>query len=361
MEKAGVDSAALTGLGVHGAALDGNASAPEWIELLPAGVFRGRDGRGPFRLADAGAVIEATRALRMSAGIPIDYDHATDLAAPEGRPAPAAGWIRELAERDGAVWGRVQWTRHGAAAVTTREYRYVSPVFEHRKDGVVVRLLRAALTNNPNLYLTAISSMMTDADDSYAANNAEREGESMDLPLTEIRSLLGLGPDAGAEEILDGIRALTTTPQAGANAARAAEGNLHDGAVDLGRYVPLAHFQKTVGELNQLRALHARERAERLVDEATRAGKIVPAQREWAIAYCAADEAGFNDFVARQPAVALGAIAFADAPAGARRDEERAAAALTAAEAAVCAHLGVDAEDYARRKRAGGDPRRLNP
>src|SRR5208337_2666539 len=79
------------------------AAAPEWIELLPAGVFYGRDGRGPFRLADPSAVIESTIALQMNAGLPIDYDHATDFGAPEGRPAPAAGWIRELEVRGGGV------------------------------------------------------------------------------------------------------------------------------------------------------------------------------------------------------------------------------------------------------------------
>jgi phage I-like protein len=101
------------------------------------------------------------------------------------------------------------------------------------------------------------------------------------------------------------------------------------------------------------------------VDEATRAGKIVPAQREWAVAYCAANEAGFKDFVARQPAVALGAIAFDSgrirAPEDGRPGEGRAAMALTATEMAVCAHLGLDADDYTRRKRASGDLRRLNP
>ena len=93
----------------------------------------------------------------MEAGLPIDYDHATDFAAPSGRPAPAAGWIREIEVRDGALWGRVEWTSHGRAAVVTHEYRYISPVFEYSQDGEVQRLLRAALTNNPNLYLTAIS------------------------------------------------------------------------------------------------------------------------------------------------------------------------------------------------------------
>jgi len=43
-----------------------------------------------------------------------------------------------------------------------REYRYVSPVFQFDpKDGSVTRLLRAGLTNNPNLHLTAIAASCT--------------------------------------------------------------------------------------------------------------------------------------------------------------------------------------------------------
>src|ERR1700693_6392182 len=138
--------------------------APEWIELLPAGEFVGRDGRGPFRVSNAEAVIAATDALRMEAGLPIDYDHATDFAAPSERRAPAAGWIRAIEVREGALWGKVEWTTHGSAAVAAHEYRYISPVFEYSHDGEVQRVLRAALTNNPNLYLTAISVCVSNDD-----------------------------------------------------------------------------------------------------------------------------------------------------------------------------------------------------
>jgi phage I-like protein len=102
-----IETASAPALGVT----DDEAAPPEWIQLLPAGSFHGRDGRGPYALSDPAAVIDATMALRMPAGIPIDYDHATDFAAPQGNPAPAAGWITEFAIRDGALWGRVEWTR----------------------------------------------------------------------------------------------------------------------------------------------------------------------------------------------------------------------------------------------------------
>ncbi len=190
-----------------GAAILPAGETPEWIELIPAGEFAGRDGRGPYRLTDAAAVIEASQALRMDAGLPIDYDHATDFAAPAGRPAPAAGWIRGLEDRGGALWGRVEWTRHGAAAVAMREYRYISPVFEYAPSGEIVRLLRAALTNNPNLYLSAISSSAAPATGGPAGG-----GQELEVPMEGLGSalaeMLGLDSGAGAAEIIAEVRAL---------------------------------------------------------------------------------------------------------------------------------------------------------
>lgn len=36
-------------------------STEQWIHLMPSGTFGGRDGRGPYRLAGAAAVIETSR------------------------------------------------------------------------------------------------------------------------------------------------------------------------------------------------------------------------------------------------------------------------------------------------------------
>jgi phage I-like protein len=133
-------------------------SLPVWIDLIPAGVFNGRDGRGPYRNQHPQQVIAAILKLGMTAGLPIDFDHAIELGAPQGQPAPAAGWIKELRLINGIIQGRVEWTAAGKKALMARLYRYISPVFEFSGDGSVQRLLRAAVTNNPNLFLTAIAS-----------------------------------------------------------------------------------------------------------------------------------------------------------------------------------------------------------
>ena len=129
---------------------------------------------------------------------------------------------------------------------------------------------------------------------------------------------------------------------------------------DPARYVAVAQFQRVLGELNQMRAERANERAERAVDDAIKAGKLIPAQRQWAISYCQADFKGFAAFAARQPA-AFGA-GFESAAATFTPPPARAAkAALTATETAICAQLGLSPEDYLGRKRSGrGDFLRLN-
>lgn len=330
--------------GVAGVTLPDEAQAPRWIELLPAGDFSGRDGRGPFRVPDAAALIAATNALGMQAGLPIDYDHATDLAAPTGRPAPAAGWIRKLESRDGALWGEVEWTSHGAAAITTHQYRYISPVFEYSQDGTVQRLLRAALTNNPNLYLRAIAARL---------DKAAGAGETiMDSLEERLRPLLGLNSGATTEEIVDAVRLRVEASRIATNGVPVS-GNAADPAC----YVPVAQFEAVLTELNGMRAASERERAEVRVDAAMRAGKIVPAQREWAIAYCQANLRGFEAFIARQPAFSgTGTEAIAREVShpslivdgigtGDRRGLE-----LTRAELAICGRLGLQPRDYLKRR-----------
>jgi hypothetical protein len=125
-----------------------SAVVPEWVHLLPAGKFSGADGRGPYTAHDPAVIIAAS----MAAGrLPVDENHATDLAAPKGGPSPARGWIVEMQVRPDGIWGRVEWTEIGRSMLAARAYRFISPVLLNDKNGTVLRILRAALTNVPNL------------------------------------------------------------------------------------------------------------------------------------------------------------------------------------------------------------------
>jgi phage I-like protein len=121
----------------------------QWIPLLPPSGFVGRDHRGPFVYNPQG-VIERTRRNGMG---PIDFDHSRDLG--DDPKSPAAGYPIDLEERNGNIWVKVAWTEAGLKAVQGREYCYLSPTFRHHA-GVVDLILRAGLTNNPNLRGLAI-------------------------------------------------------------------------------------------------------------------------------------------------------------------------------------------------------------
>lgn len=127
----------------------GDGDVPEWVHLLPAGEIRTVDGRGPYRVTSLQSVIDAS--LKPGDKLPIDENHATDKGAALGLAAPARGWIVELQARQDGLWGRVEWTGEGAKLMADKAYRGISPAILHTAAKTVVGVLRASLTNTPNL------------------------------------------------------------------------------------------------------------------------------------------------------------------------------------------------------------------
>lgn len=128
-------------------------SIPNWVNLLPPGPdLVARDGRN--WTYDPAQVIAAF--LASGGPLPIDYEHAQDILAPKGEAAPAVGWIVEMTERGNALWGKVEWTKRGAASVSSREYRFVSAAMKTDAQNRVLALAGAALVNRPALHVAPI-------------------------------------------------------------------------------------------------------------------------------------------------------------------------------------------------------------
>jgi phage I-like protein len=133
----------------------GGKSAPQWLKLVPAMLFKDRDSRA--FLNDLPHDIVAAFAVDQMA-LPIDMEHSTELNARRGEPAPACGWIEELQVRDGEVWGRVEWNRLGAGLVRSREYQHYSPVFIYdRPSSRIIKLTSVGLANPSNVTSTALN------------------------------------------------------------------------------------------------------------------------------------------------------------------------------------------------------------
>lgn len=107
------------------------------------------DGRGPYTVKSLQAI--ATASLPAGGKLPIDECHAIDRAQPLGMSAPARGWIVELQARQDGLWGRVEWTPTGQQLMEEKAYVGISPAILHTQGGEVLQLLRASLTNTPNL------------------------------------------------------------------------------------------------------------------------------------------------------------------------------------------------------------------
>lgn len=241
----------------------------QWVHLLPAGDIRTKDGRGPYKADDLDKIILQSRRGANTDKVPVDYDHAIDLAAPKGLPAPAAGWIARMEARPDGIWGLIEWTANAARAVREKEYRFLSPVFQHTADNRVIALVRASLTNNPNLTLTAL--------------NAAQKGNAMDPEefLTALRDKLGLASDADHAAIIEAI------------------GNVLESrnSADPAKFVPIGVFQQTMAELNKLRSGVSLQAAENIVNVAIQTGKILPFMKEWAVSLCQANKVAFDDFI----------------------------------------------------------------
>ncbi|MEO7468074.1 MAG: phage protease [Sphingobium limneticum] len=172
-----------------------NGAPPEWLHLLPIGKITARDGRGPFYLNDVAAVV-ASSIAQAGGKLVLDENHSTDLAAPKGESAPAYGWIVQLQARADGVWGRVNWTPSAMGRRIWTEYRGVSPVIAHRKDGTIEAVLRASLVNAPNLVgLTSLHfGLSADGIDRKSAEELARPGDKMDEVDQAIAVYMGIDP-----------------------------------------------------------------------------------------------------------------------------------------------------------------------
>lgn len=364
------------------------ADAAGSAQLLPAGEFAARDGRpGPgkkWKLSDAqGAKLAATlNALAARTPIVIDYDHQTLHVEKNGGKAPAAGWIKRTEWRPGeGLFATVEWTAAAKAHIDAREYLYISPVIVYDADGNVTGLLMAALLNYPGL----VGMDAVIAELSGLSHTDNLESPDMDL-LTKICALFALAAGSTPEALMAHLT--TVKAQLDGTAALKAKLGLPETAdlqgvmnkvVELQGVIPHVAALKTklglpdatdlqgvithvealkasvgkpdAGALASMVALQTQiavltaqlngDKVTGLVDQALKDGKLLPAMRDWALELGKKDLAALQGYIAQVPATALGSLQSGgkEAPGGGE-------AALSAAQAAVMAKLGLTAEQF---------------
>jgi len=289
---------------------------PMEIQILPFGKIH--HDKGDFEVTEE--MIDEIITSKYEDDIVIDYEHQTTKDV----EAPAAGWIYELVKRTNGLWAKIkEWTPRAAEYIRNKEYRYISAVIDpqhkdHRTGEFKGWFLHSVgLTNVPwvkgmvpitmkhqlqNLEekqmlekLIKLLKLKDDAKEEDVIKAIEETIKKKDKPgpiaSKEVLEVLGLKDDAKIEDIQGAVKALKDNAK-------------EETDPDPEKYVLKGDFDKlnaehksTETELKKVTdALALKERNER-VGKALTAGKITPAQREWAEGYALKDPAGFDAYI----------------------------------------------------------------
>jgi len=351
---------------------DLSAAGGHWVQLIPAGRFSARDGRGPFDAggeAELKAILENTLALAGRTELVVDYDHQTLFGARDGvgGQARAAGWVKKMEVRASGIWGLVEWTAAAAEAIRKREYRYLSPVIlSHKTSGAVLAIRMTTLTNTPALDLEQVA----------AAASFTTQGTNME----KIIAALGLAAGSTEDAVLAKLNAFATSVsaiavaaglpatavpadvkaaavlafsdrKAFAVAAGQAENATADvvvsamksaaGAPDPSKWVPIAAVTELQTQFKALQDKIGGDKAEAVVLKAIADGKLTPALKQWGLDLAAKDIAQFEAFTAGAPTLTAPQLTTPKRKTGD-------AAVLDAEQTAVATALGIDHAAYAK-------------
>lgn len=253
-------------------------SSEQWIQLLPSGTFMGRDGRGPYKAHDAEGIVKKSLEYAGTSLIAIDYEHQIDNAPKNGMPAPAAGWIKGLQAREDGIYAWAEWTEKAKERIENKEYLYISPVFIYDKvSGEIKKILRAALTNSPNLDMKALACSMDQFNSDYA---------EVDL-LTQLRAILGLPESTDQSEILQKISDMIENHTAKMSHEK---GN-----------VVLTDIEKMSTDLHLAQQKFEQKKADMIITQAMQAGRLPPSMKNFAKSLSSTNMKQFEEFIEKMP------------------------------------------------------------
>jgi phage I-like protein len=208
-----------------------------WAKIVPIGEFP--HPSGVVQVIDRDAVTAMAEAFDPARKLLVDFDHYSDLtnaqrdairSAGIQLPSEAAGWVTGVEARDDGLYGQIETTPQGAAALANATYRFLSPVWRKRDCEQLgdsrVRpkvLAKVGFTNEPNIQ--AIPEMVANRGSErfigplvdFVANREDEEKEADMEYRKKFCAAFDL-PETATDEELD---AAIAARKAGADAAAA--------------------------------------------------------------------------------------------------------------------------------------------
>lgn len=291
---------------------------PKKIKLIPEGLMLGNDGR-TFINHNPETILSAFN--RDPRDLALDIEHATEIKAPKGEAAPAQGWFKSLEIIDGAVWGELELNEDGAALISKKNYRYISPAFYHDANGNIISISSVGLTNKPNLNLPSLN----------------REETTMKFS-PELCVLLALNSETATEQdVIAGIMQLK-------NDNKTLALNAQQATPDLSKYIPVATHNLALNRANtaetKLKEIEEAEYTE-LVDGAIKAGKIAPVNKEMYMSLCRQEGKDKFKTMVENMAATVNTSGKPEAPQGKKETVK-----LTDTQLAMCRSLNVTEEQF---------------
>lgn len=274
---------------------------PEELLLIRYGESQYTKGetRGSFSFSEADADEILDDYAKRGKDIVFDYEHQTL----KGGEAPASGWIRQLSKGEQGLMAKVEWTKKAENYLRNREYRYHSPVLFFTKDRPS-RLHSVALTNHPAFhgYPALVADDSNPKTETKMNEHLKAIAEVLGVTLLALAD--GKEDEKGtAEAVLGKIKELIAAGKAQTEFLALHDCKSHDElTLKIKGMVPAAEKQ-------QLEEKLAGIEAEKAVAKAFSDGKLIEAQREWAVALAKKDLKAFNDYAEKAPVIAPGPAA----------------------------------------------------
>jgi phage I-like protein len=293
----------------------------QWLPMIPAGTAEGRDGRKWFN-NNPDAIVAA-----FDTKLPFDVEHATEIKGPKGEDADAYGWIVALENRNGEIWGGVEWNENGDWKIKDKRYCFYSPAFSHDSQSNIIAIVSAGLTNKPNFRVPALN------------RSENQEDTTMPLPKA-LADALALPETATEQDAVAAIGTLKSAEQVALNRAN---------QPDLTKFVPKETYEVALNRAttaeSAIKAVQDKE-TEGLVDAAIAAGKVAPANKEMYVALCRSEggREQFEKFAESAPKIV-------DATAK-KTPVQQQESALEEHEIAMCRKLQISESDFQKSKLA---------
>lgn len=302
---------------------------PTEFQLFKAG--KNKTLKGTFAYTPRSQKACAEFAAEVDRPLVIDYEHAS-LTADQARSpkdaGEAAGFFRVDPRPDGLWATDVEWVGDGAALLTSKKFRFFSPVvLFDPKSREITGVINAALTNNP----------ATNGQKYLVASATASEEKNMKV----LAALLKLSTDATEDTIAAAVERLKDERELLLSATGKATVAEASGVIASWKAGALER-DALASKLADLEVASRKALVASLIKEGTEAGKVAPAQVELLTKMGLRDVEELKAFIAAAPKVMPGA---AREPGSSSTNVQ-----VTDSDKAVAAQLGVKLEDLVKVK-----------